>query len=333
VSRPLVSVIVPVQNAEATLPDTLESIRRQTFQDYELIVIDDGSTDGTLAWLRGVHDPRLRVFSYQNAGLAAARNRGIEQSTGEFITFIDGDDLWTPDKLERQLEALQRHPSAMVAYSWTAFIDPRGQFLFAKAPCWSEGDVYAELLRSCFIASGSNVLVRRRSVEAIGAFDTTLAAAQDWEFCLRMAARWPFVLVPRYQILYRIHGGTLSANAERCERACLTICNRAFSRNNISARRRQEALSNVKQYIAFLYLTRSVDADVRTHAGRKLFECVRLYPRTLLTRKTVFLLLTWSLSCCLPARLRRPTVTGLLRAYGRWSRIWRRDVRALLAAP
>jgi glycosyltransferase involved in cell wall biosynthesis len=327
-----VSVIVPVYNAEATLAYTLESIRRQTFQNYELIVIDDGSTDGTLARLRGVHDPRLRVFSHQNAGLAAARNRGIQRSTGEFVTFIDGDDLWTPDKLERQLEALQHHPGAMVAYSWTAFIDPRGRFLFAKDPCWSQGDVYAELLRSCFIASGSNVLVRRRSMDGIEAFDTTLAAAQDWEFCLRLAARWPFVVVPRYQILYRIHGATLSANAERCEQACLSICNRAFSRNHISARRRQESLSNVKQYVAFLYLTRTAGADARTHAGRKLFECVRLYPRTLLTRKTVFLLLAWSLLCCLPARLCRPTVTGLLRVYGRWSRIWRRDVRTLLAA-
>ena len=328
-TQPLVSVIVPAYNAQITLPATIESIRRQTLQHFELIVIDDGSTDGTVECVQRIRDPRMRVFSYPNDGLAAARNRGIEKSHGEFITFIDGDDLWTPDKLERQVERLQRHPKAAAAYSWTAFIDDRGRFLFAKEPSWSEGDVYSELLRECFVASGSNVLVRRSSVEIVGPFDTTLAAAQDWEFCLRLAARWPFVVVPHYQILYRIREGSLSANAERCEQACLTICQRAFTTNHIPARLRQESLSNVKQYIAFLHLTRGSGPDRRAQVGRKLAECVRQYPPTLLTRKTLLLLVAWSLLRCSPRRLWRPIVAGLLRSYGRVSRI-RSEVRELL---
>jgi hypothetical protein len=272
------------------------------------------------------------VVSYPNGGLAAARNRGIEQSRGQFLTFLDADDLWTPDKLERQLAALRGHPEAALAYSWTAFIDQHGEFLFAKEPSHAQGHVYDELARGCFVASGSNIMVRKSCVDEIGAFDTTLGAAQDWDFCLRVAARWPFALVPRYQILYRIWEGAMSAHAERCEQACLTICDRAFSRGHLQAGRRRESLSNVKQYIAFLYLTRHAGRDFRARAGQKLGESIRLSPRTLLTRQTLRLLATWLLLQGLPARRWRPAVMMLLRAYGRWSRIRHREVRELIKA-
>ena len=223
-----VSVIVPAYDAESTLPDTVDFIQRQTFQNFELIVIDDGSTDGTLEWLRSVPDPRLRVFSYPNGGPAVARNRGIERSRGEFISFIDLDDLWTPDKLALQLQALRQQPEAALAYSWTAFVDKHGDFLFAKDASCCEGVVYAELLRHCFVASGSNILVRKSCALAVGGFDTALPAAQDWDFYLRIAARWRFAVVPRYQILYRIWERAFSADAQRSEEAMLRICDRAF---------------------------------------------------------------------------------------------------------
>jgi glycosyltransferase involved in cell wall biosynthesis len=327
---PLVSVVVPAYNSEDTVLETIHSIRRQTFPDFEIIVIDDGSTDNTLARLRTVRDSRLRVLSYPNGGLAVARNRGIEKSLGEFISFIDADDLWTPDKLELQLQALRRHTNAAIAYSWTAFVDQKARFLFAKEGLRLEGDVYPELLLHCFIASGSNILVRRSCAVAVGGFDTAIVAAQDWDFCLRVAARWPFAVVPRYQILYRISEGAMSANAERAERGCLLVCDKAFNgTSSIPLRRRKESLSNVKQYVAFLYLSRTADLDFHKKAGRKLAECIRIYPRTLLTRKTWNLLLTWSLLQFLPPRIRRRAVLNLLKAYGRWSMFRRREIREL----
>ena len=225
---PLISVVVPLHNGEETLPQTIDSVCRQTLADFELIVIDDGSTDRALEFLESVRDPRLRVFRYANSGLGVARNRGIERSRGEFISFIDSDDLWTPDKLALQLQALRQQPEAALAYSWTAFVDQHGDFLFAKDASFCEGDVYVELLRHCFVASGSNILVRKSCALTVGGFDTALPAAQDWEFCLRVAARWRFAVVPRYQVLYRISEGAMSANAERCEEAMLRICDRAF---------------------------------------------------------------------------------------------------------
>jgi glycosyltransferase involved in cell wall biosynthesis len=329
--QPLISVVVPAYNAEATLLQTINSILYQTFTDFELIVIDDGSTDRTLARAQSVRDPRLRSLTFPNAGLAVSRNRGIEWSTGEYIAFIDADDMWTPDKLERQLDALRRRPSAALAYSWTAFVDLEGRLLFVKEPSWFEGEVCTDLLRNCnFVASGSNILVRRNCAVAVGGFDATLEAAHDWDFCLRIAARWPFALVPRYQILYRISEAAMSANAVRAEQNCLVLCERAFARTpGLSYRTRAETLSNVKQYAAFLYLSRTTGLNFCHAAGRKLAESIRLCPRALLTRKTWHLLLTWLVLALLPSQLRRRVVMTLLRAYGRWSCFRRHDVREL----
>jgi glycosyltransferase involved in cell wall biosynthesis len=329
VTPPLVSVIVPVYNADTTLPDTIDSIQRQTFQNFELIVIDDGSTDGTLDWVRSVRDPRLQVFSYANGGTSVARNRGIERSQGEFISFIDSDDLWMPDKLALQLQALHQQPGAALAYSWTAFVDEQGEFLFAKDASYCEGDVYAELLRHNFMASGSNVLVRKSCALAVGGFDTGVPPAEDWQFYLRVAARWRFAVVPRYQILYRISERAMSANAQRSEEAMLRVCDQAFKTYSRPLPKRGEVLANVKLHIAFLYLTRALGLEVWKKAGQKLAECICLHPRILLTRKPWHLLFAWSLLQLVPVRRRRPAVISLLKIYGRWSML-RPEVRGLV---
>ena len=314
----LISVIIPAHNAEATILETIESIRQQTFSDLELIVIDDGSTDNTLEQLDKIHDDRLRVFTYHNQGLGAARNRGIERAQGEFIAFIDADDLWTREKLELQLEALRRQPKAGIAYSWTAFVDQKGRFLFAKEPLYFEGDVYLQLLLSCFVASGSNVLIRRRCIDTVGLFDVGLSCAEDWEYWLRAAAHWPFVVVPRYQILYRMSPGSLSSDVEAIEKTSLIVLTRAFrAAPKDLQHRKAECLANMKQYLAFLYLTRTPDPHYRAKAGRRLMDSIRVHPRILLARKTRRLLWTWLLLHLVPSSLASPTVTGLLRLHGR----------------
>src|SRR3712207_3352824 len=113
---PLISVIIPVYNGEKTIQETIESVLNQTFPSFELIVINDGSHDSTLDIVSSIKDPRIKVFSYPNAGLSASRNRGISVACGEYVSFIDADDLWTPDKLEAQYKALQANPQAAVAY-------------------------------------------------------------------------------------------------------------------------------------------------------------------------------------------------------------------------
>ena len=323
----MISVIVPARNAEATILDTIASVRRQTLRDFELLVIDDGSTDGTLAVLDGIPDERLRLLSFANAGLAVARNRGIEHSRGEFLSFIDADDLWTPDKLEAQLDVLRSRPAAGLAYSWTAFIDDRGRYLFAKEPQHFEGDVYTDLLRECFIASGSNVLIRRRCVESVGPFHERFRSVEDWEYWLRVAARWPFAVVCRYQILYRLSTKSMSSDVPTIEAASMQLLERAIEAAPAGAVSREECLANVKQYVAFLYMTRASGPDTVAQAGLRLGESIRLHPRILLRPKARHLLCAWLLMRLAPRAAAPRVVRALLRLHGRWMRVRRRELR------
>src|SRR4028119_270042 len=131
---PTISVIVSAYNAEQTILETITSVLNQTFSNFELLVINDGSTDRTLELLSTVKDPRLKIFSYPNGGVSVARNRGITQASGEFIAVLDADDLWTVDKLELQLAALQEHPEAGLAYSWAYYMDEQAKSIQPSEP-------------------------------------------------------------------------------------------------------------------------------------------------------------------------------------------------------
>jgi glycosyltransferase involved in cell wall biosynthesis len=225
---PTISVIIPAYNAEKTILETIESVQQQTFSDFELIVINDGSTDGTLELLHSVIDERLKIFSYDNGGLCVARNRGLRQATGNFIAFLDADDLWTSDKLELQLAALQQHPEAGVAYSWTSYIDEQGKTLFVDKPIFFKGNVYAQLLVNNFLASGSNPLIWRTAIESVGEFDPAIPPCADWDFYLRLSTKWSFFVVPKHQILYRQASGTMSSKIDAMEEKLFIMVEKFF---------------------------------------------------------------------------------------------------------
>lgn len=225
---PIISVIIPAYNAERTVQETIESVLNQTFRDFELIVINDGSQDSTLDIVSSIQDTRLRIFSYPNAGPQKSRNRGILHAVGEYVSFVDADDIWTSDKLELQLKALQAKSEAAVAYSWTDYIHEHGQF-FRPGPHFNfSGDVYSRLLLGDFIGSGSNPLICKQALIAVGCFDESLPAAQDWEMWLRLAASYHFVAVPFVQVLYRVGANSWSSNVNRMEAASLRVIEQAF---------------------------------------------------------------------------------------------------------
>jgi glycosyltransferase involved in cell wall biosynthesis len=227
---PLISVIIPAYNAEKTIEDTVKSVLNQSFSDFELIVINDGSQDATLDILSKIKDSRLKVFTHSNSGPQVSRNRGIKEATGQYISFLDADDLWTSDKLESQFDALQSHPTAAVAYSWTNWVDETGKFFRRGSYISANGDVFARLLLMDFIESGSNPLILRQALEAAGGFDETLPAAQDWDMWLRLAAHNHFVAVPSVQILYRTSPNSWSANVCRMEAASLRVIEQACAK-------------------------------------------------------------------------------------------------------
>jgi len=283
----LVSVVIPAYNAEKTILETIQSIQKQTFCNFELIVINDGSTDKTVELINTNVDSRVRTFSYENGGLPVARNRGIAHATGEFITFIDADDLWVPDKLELQLAALQQHQEAGVAYSWTAFINDKGQFLYAQEPLFFEGNVYPQLLVKNFISSGSNILVRRQFIEAAGEFDPSLKSAEDWDYNIRLAALCPFVVVPKYQILYRKSSQSMTAKVDVMEKAIFTVIERAFQNAPMELQiLKNHSLANSYRFFAKIHLEYIVNSNGVKQAFKRLQKAIQLSPNILLDRET-----------------------------------------------
>ncbi|MFB2837627.1 glycosyltransferase [Floridanema evergladense] len=249
---PIISVIIPTYNAEKTIQKTIESVLNQTFTNFELIIINDGSQDATREILSRILDSRLKVFSYPNAGLAASRNRGIYHASSQYISFLDADDLWTPDKLEAQLQALQNNSQAAVAYSWTDCIDESGQFLRRGYYISASGNVYKKLLLTNFLENGSNPLIRKEAFDKVGGFDESLNSAEDWDMYLRLAACYNFVAVSSVQILYRISATSMSTNVSRMETACLQVINKTFNQSPSSLQYlKHQSLANLYKILIY----------------------------------------------------------------------------------
>ncbi|TAF56612.1 MAG: glycosyltransferase [Oscillatoriales cyanobacterium] len=285
---PLISIIIPVYNGAATIGETIVSLQQQTHSPLEILVIDDGSTDDTVAVLQAIAEPRLRVVSYANAGQAVSRNRGLELARGEYISFIDADDLWTPDKLADQLAALMAQPRAAVAYSWTDHIDQNRQFLRHGPQLCFEGDVFRKLLYSDFIGSGSNILVRRSAIVEVGGFDPSLPPAEDWDCWLRLAQRFEFVVVPKPQILYRVSSQSSSFNVWRMERSSLRTIARAFATAPASAQPiRRICLGHRYKYLTYKTIDAGCDRR-RALTGVRYWLLALWYDPTLLRRRVIW---------------------------------------------
>jgi glycosyltransferase involved in cell wall biosynthesis len=301
---PQISVIIPAYNAEHTIRETIESVQQQTFQDLELLVINDGSKDKTLELVQSIKDERLKVFSYKNSGVCVARNRGVSHATGEFISFLDADDIWMPDKLELQLAALQQHPEAGVAYSWTYFMYDKGETLSFHpcSPTSFEGNVYEKLLVSDFIRSGSNPLIRRQAVESIEGFDSACAGCADWDYWLRLSAKWHFVLVPKHQILYRQASGAMSSKVETMKKEALVALEKAYKAAPPELQYlKKHTMVSFYKYCADLYLQHSTDPRGVSQAGYNLWAAIRLKPQTLLEQTTIRTLIKFLVKRLLPA--------------------------------
>jgi glycosyltransferase involved in cell wall biosynthesis len=301
---PLISVVIPVYNGEKTIQKTIQSVLRQTLSDFELIVINDGSQDSTLEIVNSIEDSRITVFSYPNAGLAASRNRGIYQASGEYISFIDADDLWTPDKLESQLKALQENPQAAVAYSWTNCIDEFCQFSRRGNYIIANGYVYPRLLLMDFLENGSNVLIRRQAFNEVGYFDESLSAVEDWDMWLRLAIRYHFVAVQSPQILYRVSANSMSDNLDKMETACLQVIERAFSQSPESLQHlKKPSIANIYKYLTFKVLDGQPSPLRGLAALRLLDKTVKNDPYFLRSRVILKIILKIGLFVLLPPNL------------------------------
>lgn len=227
--RSLVSVIVPAWSAEATLLETLQSAAAQSHRNLEILIVDDGSTDRTadIAAEFCGSDPRARLIRRDHSGVAAARNRAIDEAKGEFVAPLDADDLWHPEKIELQLRTFsQSSPRVGLVYCWYRMIDEQGRI---TEPPWApvfEGAIFRQHLK-CNFGTGSSPLIRRSALGDLR-YDPELQRAgnqgcEDWLLQLNIAARHEIACCRAFLLGYRQSAGAMSANAERMARSHIEL--------------------------------------------------------------------------------------------------------------
>lgn len=291
-----ISIVIPVYNSEKTIRETINSVLAQTFTDLEIIVINDGSSDRTAAVVQQINDSRINIYNYLNGGPATSRNRGIKKSQGEYLSFIDGDDLWAKDKLEIQYQALQDNPQAAVAYSGTDWIDEQGNFLRHASAPGPSGHIYAYALLYNLFGSGSNFLVRREALFAVQAsdedfdsfFDEFTKPSEDWDLCIRLAKKYEFVAIPQVQILYRRSLNSLSSQLIQQERGTTRALKKAFSQapDNLQYLR-QPSFTNIYRYLTYKSLE-GIPTHQRGWQGLKVFIKLLVYDITPLRQKVTW---------------------------------------------
>lgn len=203
-----ISIIMPAYNAGRWIAQSISSVLAQTYGDFELIVINDGSLDNTADIIRQFDDPRIQCIYQQNKGLPAARNTGLQAAKGVYVGFLDADDLWQPTMLETCLDFLETHPEVDIVRTTYLWIDTHGTHLPALPYCPAcEEDPFACILLNA-IGVMQTTLLKQEIFAHIGLFDEELRTAEDWDLLLRIAADgFTFGFIEQPLLLYRIHSG------------------------------------------------------------------------------------------------------------------------------
>lgn len=280
-AAPLVTVVIPAYNVARTIDATVLSVRRQTFEDIEIIIVDDGSTDQT-PFLIGRHiaeDNRIRLISQKNGGVARARNRGVAEGSGELIAPVDADDLWRSDKISLQLEAMEKGgPSVGLVYSWFAVIDDNDIVTKWSRPSDS-GDVARRSCLGNVVGNGSSPLIRRKAFLEAGGFDPSLrdANAQGCEDLLlyfRIALKYEFEVVREYLTGYRHSGSNMSSDALQMLRSWRIV---AIEMARAMPDCVQEIVRGERMLLIWLF-QRAIDAGNQRAAAQILRELLRRAP-------------------------------------------------------
>jgi glycosyltransferase involved in cell wall biosynthesis len=288
--RPLVSVIIPCYNQARFLSDAIESVLKQTHARFEIIVVDDGSTDDTFKVATSYE--RVRTIRQKNQGLSGARNTGLEASEGAFLVFLDSDDRLLPDALEIGMSYLLDKTECGFAYGPVRLIAADGSFL--KEPPYTriEKDHYKELLRHNHIWTPGAVMYRRSVLDAVGAFDTSLRfmGCEDFDLSLRIARCFPILSHDKVILEYRKHGSNMSGNPRLMLNGYLAALQsqRMYVKGN---RQYEEALESGMKEAQSYYgekLVNRVRDDLRAKDWRQaaagLSTLLQYYPRGLVRR-------------------------------------------------
>lgn len=299
---PQVTVVIPTFNRADLIGQTLQSVAAQTFPDWECVVVDDGSTDNTRQVVESfaARDPRFRYAWQENASAAAARNRGVELATGEFIAFVDSDDLWPPDRLAWQVEALRNDPEAVLAYGNTFVFrngdTTKGGLYMGYVTDKPAGWAFEKLIVCSSIYSP---LVRASAIRKLGGFDLSLPSAEDWDTWLALSKVGKLVFDPRVALYYRAHEGNKSGNTLRNYTCATRVVRKHLAGLPLPTRLRLRRAN--RKYFRRVYteklLRAAHDASLSGDwplARRHWRAVIKLNP-ALLARRSVFVNAAWAL--------------------------------------
>jgi glycosyltransferase involved in cell wall biosynthesis len=282
--RPLVTVVIPCFNGEAYLREAIESALAQTHPEVEIIVVDDGSTDGSS---RIAQMFPVRYIRQENRGLTKSRNLGIDASLGDYIVFLDADDRLMPEAIETGLRVMSKHPDCAMTVGDHLFVSRDGSYLSHSSKACVQSSHYEELLKSNFIEMISSVLFRRSVLVEVGGFDTNLRVAEDYELYLRIARVYPIRCHSTLMAEYRLHQSNTSHNSELMLRVTLEVLRTQAQYVRTDGRRLFAFLAGLRNWRArygrqlALELARSSYALTGDHLRRKFLLLIAHYPQGL----------------------------------------------------
>lgn len=277
--KPLVSVIIPNYNYANYLREAIDSVLTQTYSNIEIIVVDDGSEDDSRKVLEAYGDRITPIFQ-ENSGVSAARNNGVKHSKGEYVAFLDADDIWLPKKIEKQVEHFDTREEFGLIHVGVEDIDSEGNSLEERLDGLS-GRVSHEFLlfeRPVVLGGGSGLMVPRRVFDEVEGFDLELLTSADWDLFFRISRIYEIGFVPEVLLRYRIHGANMHGNISRMEREMMYGYEKAFSANSEDLEALKEvAYSNLHRTLAGSYFRAGQYSDFVRHALNSLY----LRPRNL----------------------------------------------------
>lgn len=274
--NPTVSVVVPTYNRAHLLGRTIHSVLNQTFKDFELIVVDDGSTDNTEEVVKSFADKRIHyIRQKENRGEAAARNMGIQIARGEYIASHDDDDVWLPQKLEKQIKAFERVSHTVgVVYTGMERIEVDRKIYYPPSKVTQkEGNIHKELLKGCFLGHPT-VLVRKECFEQVGMYDERLSYCVDWDMWLRVSKHYDFKFIDESLVVSCYTPVSMSSNQSTINRGTMLLLAKHF----------QDFRENDKESLARHYfnlgagLCMNSDLTQLTEGRRCLLKAARICP-------------------------------------------------------
>lgn len=277
--KPLVSVIIPNYNYAKYVGEAIDSALNQTYENLEIIVVDDGSKDNSREILESYGD-KIKVIFQENAGVSAARNNGVKNSNGKYIAFLDADDIWFSEKIAKQVNVLEKNEDVGLVDVGLEEFDNNGNIISSRLDGLS-GWVSNEFLlleRSVVLGAASGMMLPRKVFDEVGGFDLNLLTSADWDFCYRVNRLYKIKFIPEVLIRYRNHGTNMHSNVKRMEREMFYGFEKAFSENSSDIQTiKQRSYSNLHKILAGSYFHNREYKDFIKHTFRSIY----LYPKNL----------------------------------------------------